>query len=80
MSSLSIMWVSIIVTVLIRLPLAYLLAWLTRSPAWPNGDPSCLYWSLLIAWLSGAVITSLFYWKGKWRKRAEAYFAPDATL
>ena len=74
------MWVSIIVTVLIRLPLAYLLAWLTRSPAWPNGDPSCLYWSLLIAWLSGAVITSLFYWKGKWRKRAEAYFAPDATL
>ena len=74
------MWVSVIVTIVIRLPLAYLFAWLTRSPEWPNGDPSCLYWSLLIAWLSGATITTLFYTKGKWRKRAEAYFAPDAKL
>jgi len=74
------MWVSVIVTLVIRLPLAYLFAWLTRSPQWPNGDPSCLYWSLLIAWISGAAITTFFYAKGKWRKRAEAYFAPDATL
>lgn len=74
------MWVSVIVTIVIRLPLAYLFAWLTRSPEWPNGDPSCLYWSLLIAWLSGAAITTFFYAKGKWRKRAESYFAADAML
>ena len=74
------MWVSIIVTVGIRLPLAYLLAWLTRSPQWPNGDPACLYVSLLIAWLTGMVLTTMMYKHGKWRKRAEACFAPEATL
>ncbi len=74
------MWISIIVTVVIRLPLAYLLAYLTRTPAWPSGDPMSLYWSLLIAWMSGMGMTVFFYFRGKWRKRAEAYFAPDATL
>ncbi|NLI22106.1 MAG: MATE family efflux transporter [Clostridiales bacterium] len=74
------MWVSVIVTVGVRLPLAYLLAWLTRSPAWPNGDPSCLYWSLLLAWVTGAAITTWIYSRGKWRKRAERFFEADATL
>ncbi len=73
------MWISVIVTVGIRLPLAYLIAWLTRSPAWPAGDPLSLYYSLLIAWVSGMAMTVFFYKRGKWRKRAERYFAPDAT-
>ena len=72
------MWISIVVTIIIRLPLAYLIAWATRSAAWPNGDPSCLYWSLLIAWVSGAIMTTWFYVRGKWRKRAEAYLTEDA--
>ncbi len=74
------MWVSVIVTIVIRLPLAYLIAYLTRSPQWPNGDPLSLYWSLLIAWVCGMGMTVFFYQKGKWRQRAEAYFKPEATL
>ena len=65
------MWISIIVTVIIRMPLAYLWAHLNKSPAWPNGDPTCLYGSLLIAWCSGCVLSILFYIKGKWRKRTK---------
>ncbi len=71
------MWISIIVTVVIRMPLAYLWAHLTKSPAWPNGDPTCLYGSLLIAWVSGCVLSTLFYAKGKWRKRTEQALQND---
>jgi len=74
------MWVSLISTIFLRLPLAYLFAWMTRSALWPNGDPSCLYWSLLISWVSAALMTIWLYRHGKWRKRAEAYFEADAEL
>ena len=74
------MWVSLVSTIFLRLPLAYLFAWMTRSVLWPNGDPSCLYWSLLISWVSAALITLWLYRYGKWRKRAEAYFLPDSDL
>ena len=72
------MWISIITTFIIRLPLAYLFAGNSQSAVWPNGDPSSIYWSLLIAWVSGALITMVVYEKGRWRRRAEALFAKDA--
>ncbi len=65
------MWISIVTTVIIRMPLAYLWAYLTRSPQWPNGNPVCLYGSLLTAWLAGCLLSTLVYFKGKWRKRTE---------
>ncbi|NLD87701.1 MAG: MATE family efflux transporter, partial [Clostridiales bacterium] len=65
------MWISIVTTILIRVPLAYTLAFFTRSEEWPNGSPYALFVSLLTAWSMGAIITSLFFKKGKWRKLAE---------
>lgn len=62
------MWISIITTVIIRMPLAYIWAFLSRSPLHPNGDPLCLYGSLLISWLCGCAFSMLFYFRGKWRK------------
>ncbi|MDD3409790.1 MAG: MATE family efflux transporter [Eubacteriales bacterium] len=73
------MWISLIATIVIRMPLAYLLAYLTRSPEWPAGNPDSLYWSLLISWVSGCLITAVCYRKGKWRGRAEAQMM-DAPL
>ena len=64
------MWISIITTVVIRLSLAYLLVYLSKSAEWPHGNPEALQYSLLIAWISGAVITTLVYKLGKWRKKA----------
>jgi len=60
------MWISIITTVVIRIPLAYLLAFLTRSEEWPNGNPDALFFSLLTVWVMGAIITYLWYRRGKW--------------
>lgn len=74
------MWISLVATIGIRMPLAYLLAAVTRSPEWVNGNPDCLYWSLLISWLAGCAITALVYRFGKWRKKAEALFDAEATL
>lgn len=64
------MWISLVTTVVIRMPLAYLIAYLTRTEAQPNGTPDALFISLLIAWISGAVITSIFYKRGKWKKKS----------
>ena len=63
------MWISIICTVLLRLPLAYLLAALTRSDLWPQGNPDILYISLLIAWVMGMVLTVISYRLGWWRRK-----------
>lgn len=71
------MWISFITTVLIRVPVAYGLAYLTRSAELPNGSPDSLFWSLLISWVLGAVLTLIFYRKGKWRKMGITGAASD---
>ena len=66
------MWISIITTVIIRMPIAYLWAWLTRSEAQPNGSPDSIFTSLLISWVLGALITVAAYKQGKWRSKSVA--------
>jgi len=65
------MIMSIIATMGVRLPLAYLIAYLMRSAAWPNGNPDAIFISLLIAWVFNATVTGLIYHFGRWRKRVE---------
>ena len=55
------MWISLITTVVIRVPLAYGIAYLTRSAQNPGGIPECIFISLLGSWLIGAILTALFY-------------------
>ena len=64
------MWISIVQTIVIRVPLAYTLVNLTKSAANPDGRPECLFASLLISWVLGAVLTGIFYKRGKWKKGA----------
>ncbi|MCI8896007.1 MAG: MATE family efflux transporter [Lachnospiraceae bacterium] len=66
------MWISMVSTVLIRVPLAYGLAYLTRSEAMPKGNSASLFVSLLISWILGACITFVFYRLGRWKKKAVA--------
>lgn len=64
------MWISLITTVIIRVPIAYGISWMTRTPELPHGRFECIAVSLLISWLIGAVLTIFFYSKGKWRNKA----------
>ena len=62
------MWISICSTVLLRVPVAYILAHFTRSAAYPNGHPYSLFISLLISWTMGMVISIVAYKLSKVRK------------
>lgn len=66
------MWISIVTTVLIRIPVAYGIAYITRSETAPGGDSACIFISLLVSWVLGALITMLFYKIGKWKSKAAA--------
>ncbi len=64
------MWISLIATVIFRVPLAYGISYLTQSEALPVGRFECIQISLLCSWIMGAVLTSVFYLKGGWKKKA----------
>ncbi|MBQ7359268.1 MAG: MATE family efflux transporter [Lachnospiraceae bacterium] len=74
------MWISMITTIAIRIPVAYGIAYLTRSPENPNGSYYCLYISLLVSWVMGALITAFFYFKGNWKKKALIVGGEDIIL
>ena len=63
------MYISIIGTVIIRMPLAYLLAFLTRNEQWPSGQPIALFGSLLIAWVLSMGMTIVSYRMKFWRQK-----------
>lgn len=66
------MWISIITTVVVRVPVAYGLEFLTRPAggAMGSGAPTPLFLSLLISWVIGAVLTSIAYRMGRWKKKS----------
>lgn len=64
------MWISLITTVIIRVPIAYSIAYFTRSAAYPTGRPESTFISLMVSWTMGAIITTIFFKKGNWRKKS----------
>lgn len=64
------MWISLVTTVIFRVPLAYGISYLTRTPQLPLGREECIQISLLCSWIMGAVITFIFYCLGKWKNKA----------
>ena len=63
------MWISLITTIVIRVPLAYALAALFRGEDWKY---FCLPISLLVSWLIGALINFIAFRVGSWRKKCLA--------
>ena len=65
------MWVAIFNSVIIRIPLAYGLVALSKTPELPQGNCAMMYVSLLITWVIGAGITFVLYRRGKWKTKSE---------
>ena len=63
------MWISLFTTVVLRVPVAYGLAAITKSEALPLGDYRCIPFSLLISWIVGMIIHIVVYLMGKWKRR-----------
>ena len=64
------MWMTMLNNVILRIPLTYLFAYLTRSEARPNGSPNSIFLSMLCSMFAGCIITILYYRAGKWRNKA----------
>jgi putative MATE family efflux protein len=64
------MWISIISSVALRIPLAYGLVWLSKTPELPQGNCAMMYVSMLLSWSSGALLTFLVYRRGAWKEKA----------
>ena len=64
------MWISMFTTVLVRVPVAYGISFLTRTPELPFGRFECIHISLLSSWCLGAILTTIFYARGKWKNKA----------
>ena len=60
------MWISIITTVFIRVPTAYLFAFISISPMYPNGDPISNYLSMLVAFIIGGSVSFIIYIRKNW--------------
>ena len=66
------MWISILTSVGLYLPLTYGLVFLTRTTGQESGNYYMIYVSLLICWIIGALITFVFYERGSWKSKALA--------
>lgn len=64
------MWISLCTTVLIRIPIAYGISYLTRTPELPFGRYECIPLSLVFSWTLGAIFTAILYRRGGWKKKA----------
>lgn len=64
------MWISVITTVFIRIPVAYGISYFTRTAELPNGRQECVHISLLCSWVMGALITVFFFLLGRWKRKA----------
>ena len=64
------MWISIITSIALRIPLAYGLVALSKTPELPQGNCAMMYISMLISWTIGATITFIMYKAGKWKGKA----------
>lgn len=64
------MWISILVSVLLRVPLAYFMVGMTKTPELPQGNCYMMQLSMLITWVTGAFITFVMYKVGKWKGKS----------
>jgi putative MATE family efflux protein len=71
------MWISIISTVVLRIPVAYGIAYLTRSAEFPHGHPFALSISLLVSWTMGMIMSVIAFRFGKTRKMIRARMAEE---
>ncbi|MBO6014262.1 MAG: MATE family efflux transporter [Oscillospiraceae bacterium] len=66
------MWIGITTQVILRIPFAYLLARLTATEEYPNGQCEALFLSLVITWVIGFFLNLIAYSRCRKKLRANA--------
>ena len=62
------MGISLFSAILVRTTLAYVLVELSKTPENPIGNPLMVYVSMVISWVTGALVNVYFYRRGNWRR------------
>jgi putative MATE family efflux protein len=65
-----VMCFTIIGTVFMRMPMAYLMVRMSKSAEFPAGNPAGVYWSMLICFSLVAGACGVYYATGRWKKKA----------
>ena len=73
------MWISLLTTLALRIPTAYLVAYMTRSAQYPNGHPFALSTSLMVSWTLGMIFSIIAFRFGKTRKMIRQRMAEEET-
>ena len=71
------MWISLLTTLALRIPTAYLVAYMTRSAQYPNGHPFALSTSLMVSWTLGMIFSIIAFRFGKTRKMIRQRMAEE---
>jgi Na+-driven multidrug efflux pump len=50
--------------------MAYAMVTLSKSAAYPNGNPDGIFWSMVICFGCAAASTMTYYLTGRWKKKA----------
>ena len=66
------MWITLIATIVLRIPTAYIMAHFTKSLDYPNGHPVSIFTSLLVSWTIGMIISIVVFRIGKWKAKMHA--------
>jgi putative MATE family efflux protein len=64
------LWITIATNIVIRLPLTFLMVHFSKSPEYPNGAPSAIFYSMLIAFGLNVLATSIYFAQGRWKTKA----------
>ena len=64
------MWISMFSSIIMRVPMAYIFVYLTKSPRLPQGNCYMMQMSMLVTWTIGACITYVMYKVGRWKTKA----------
>ncbi|MGI6090916.1 MAG: MATE family efflux transporter [Saccharofermentanales bacterium] len=70
------MWVTIFNNIVFRIPMAYLIAHLTKSAEWPHGRPISTFGSLVLTWFMGTILIAIFFKRGRWKDKALVKTSP----
>jgi len=68
--TMAVMVITIICTVALRVPMAYIWVTLGRNELNPGGDPAGIYWSMVICTGIAAAMCIGYYISGSWKRRA----------
>jgi len=61
--------IMICTNIAIRLPITKIMVNLSKNEMYPNGQPSMLFWSMVIAFGLNVIVTCIYFSTGKWKTK-----------